>query len=471
MKGRSILKTSIACLAFLSMPFVSGCTGSSPVQSNDLPATSAAPATQIVTISPKSLQIKRGASWTFSATVANASDTTVTWSIKEGSSGGSITDAGVYTAPAVDGTGYDYVVATSKTDPTKFDIATVTVAGFVFSLTGNSASARFGHTATLLPNGQVFVAGGALSSSYFGPQALVEPAERFDPTTQTFQSAGTVARYYHSATLLANGDVLLAGGIADWSPSGNPIPTATAQLLKAGSGLLQPTGSMSALRIGHTATLLQDGRVLIAGGEVLTEAGLLRITGTAELYDPAFGTFVAAGDMTVARVFHTATPLSNGKVLITGWGGPAELFDPTTNSFTATVGVPAQRFDATATLLADGRVLIAGGDIYYDIPYVGPSELYDPTTGQFTTTGTMATPRWSHTATLLPDGTVLIAGGVSGASDTPTTGTEIYRPTTGSFTTNVPMMQARVGHTATSLADGSVLIMGGTSSSSVEIYH
>ena len=265
MKRRSILKPSIACFAFLSIPFVSGCAGSSPVPSNDPSATSAAPAAQIVTITPKSLQIKRGASWTFSATVANASDTTVTWSIKEGSSGGSITDAGVYTAPAVDGTGYDYVLATSKTDPTKFDVATVTVAGFVFSLTGNSASARFGHTATLLPSGQVFIAGGALTSSYFGPQALVERAERFDPVTGTFQSAGAVARQYHSATLLTNGDVLLAGGITDWSPSRDPIPTATAQLLKAGSGLLQPTGSMSALRWGHTATLLRDGRVLIAG--------------------------------------------------------------------------------------------------------------------------------------------------------------------------------------------------------------
>jgi hypothetical protein len=136
---------------------------------------------------------------------------------------------------------------------------------------------------------------------------------------------------------------------------------------------------MSALRIGHTATLLQDGRVLIAGGMVPTETGGLMVLRTAELYDPASGTFVTAANMTVPRIFHTATLLSNGKVLIAGWEGSAELFDPAANSFTATAGAPAVRFNATATSLTDGRVLIAGGEgINYDVFYVGSSELYDP---------------------------------------------------------------------------------------------
>jgi hypothetical protein len=467
---RRFPKIYLSCLIFLSLSLGSGCSNSLPVQAT-APATTTNPLPVVpsVSVSPKSLQIKRGTSRNFSATVTNAIDPTVTWRIGEGSSGGSITDAGVYTAPAADG--IYHVVATSKTDPTKTDSATVTVAAFVFSVTGNSASGRFGHTATLLPNAQVFVAGGALDPHYLDPHALVERAERFDPTTQTFQSAGTVARQYHSATLLANGDVLLAGGITDWSPSGNPISTATAQILKAGSGLLQPTGSMSALRIGHTATLLQDGRVLIAGGMVPTETGGMMVLRTAELYDPASGTFVTAANMTVPRIFHTATLLSTGRVLIAGWEGSAELFDPATNSFTATVGAPAVRFDATATLLADGRVLIAGGETYYDVLYVGPSELYDPTTGKFTPTGSLTTPRWGHTATLLTDGTVLMAGGYYDASNVPTAATEIYHPTTGSFTANVLMMQARAGQTATLLPDGSVLFTGGTSSSSAEIYH
>ena len=330
MKSRSILKIILSSLVFLSIPFASGCADSSAVQANSHPVTNPVPPAQIVTVSPKSLFVKRGSSTKFSAVVSNANETAVMWSVGEGLSGGAITDSGVYTAPAVDGV--YHVVAASKNDLTKTDSATVTVTASLFSLTGNMASGRFANTATLLPNGQVFIAGGALDPHYFGPQALVERAEWFDPATGTFQSTGTVAREYHSATLLANGDVLLAGGVTDWLPSGNPISTATAQLLKAGSGLLQPTGSMSALRLGHTATLLQDGRVLIAGGMVPAETGGLMVLRTAELYDPASGTFVTAGNMTVARTFHTATLLPTGKVLIAGWEGSAELFDPATNS-------------------------------------------------------------------------------------------------------------------------------------------
>lgn len=377
----------------------------------------------------------------------------MTWSIAEGPSGGSITGAGAYTAPAVDGV--YHVVATSRADPTKSDTATVAVALLVSTSTGDMASARLGHTATLLPNGQVFVAGGSILPG----GATAEGAERFDPATGAFQSAGTVARQSHTATLLANGDVLLAGGFTDRFPSGNPILTATAELLKAGTGSLQPTGSMSVPRLGHTATLLQDGRVLIVEGLVPTETGTTN-TRTAELYDPSSGTFVTTGNTTSGHTFHTAILLSTGKVLITG-DGTAELFDPATNSFTATDHAPAARFAATVTLLQDGRVLIAGGEIYYDDYYLGPSELYDPVTGQFTSTGTLVTPRLGHTATLLPDGTVLIAGGDYDASNTPTGATEIYRPTTGSFTIGLPMMQARAEHTATLLTDGSVLLIGG----------
>lgn len=407
--------------------------------------------------------MKRGASWKFSAAVTNTNDTAVTWSIQEGSVGGFITDAGIYTAPAVDGV--YHVVATSRADATKSGTASIAVMPGVFTPAGNLTTGRFLHTATLLPNGQVLVAGGL--SSINPDSTLADQAEQFDPAMGTSQLDGKVSRAYHTATVLANGDVLIAGGAINWTTR---TTTNSAFLLKVGSGILQPTGNMISPRYGHKATVLQDGRVLITGGATPS------VTATAELYDPVSGTFAPAGSMTVARTFHTATLLSNGKVLVTGWWGSAELYDPATNSFTATGSMAADRFDCTATLLPNGKVLVAGGETYYDVIYEGAAEIYDPGTGQFTLAGSMLTPRWSHTATLLPNGTVLLAGGDVDASDVPTPQTEIFHPDTSSFTKGPTMSRGRVLHTATLLSDGTVLVMGGlgtrglTGDNSAEVY-
>jgi hypothetical protein len=400
------------------------------------------------------LEIKRGASWKFSATVANATDTTVTWSVQEGTVGGTITDAGVYTAPAEDG--MYHVVATSRADTTKSGAALISVMSRAFTPTGNLATGRSSHTATLLPNGRVFIAGGLASHS---PQStLADQAEQFDPANGTFQPDRKFSGVLNSATLLTNGDVLIAGGAIDWSTR---TSTNSAFLLKSGSGILQPTGNLVAARYGHTATLLQDGRVLITGGAT--------VTATAELYDPVSGTFSPAGNMSVSRVFHTATLLANGKVLVTGWWASAELYDPATNSFTPTGSMAVDRYSYTATLLPNGKVLVAGGQYGYGDFYEGPAEIYDPGTGQFTPAGAMLTPRSGHTATLLPNGTVLLAGGdVPGY--VPTGWTEIFHPDTSSFTPGPTMSQARVLHTATLLPDGSVLVVGGSSDNSAEIY-
>jgi len=399
----------------------------------------------------------------------NASDSTVSWSIGEGSAGGTITDTGVYTAPATEG--QYHVIATSKADSAKSASAIVTVRASLFSPTGNLLVGRFsGHTATLLPSGQVFVAGG-MAYGPSGNYELVDDAEEFDPATGTFQSAGKIARSSYSATLLANGDVLIAGGLVQLSPK--EVPTDSVEILKAGSGVLQQTNNLSAPRFGHTATLLQDGRVLIAGGYVLTSAGVIQETTTAELYDPAIGTFAPTGNMSMPHIFHTATPLPNGKVLIAGGSTSAELYDPATNTFRLTGSTAAARLLATMTTLPDGTVLITGGEVSYEEIYEGPAEIYDPATGQFTLVGKMLTPRFEHTATLLPDGTVLIAGGaVDADNSTPTVGTEIFHPESGSFTAGPSMKIARAGHTATLLRDGSVLVAGGDKTgNTAEIYH
>lgn len=300
------------------------------------------------------------------------------------------------------------------------------------------------HTATLLPNGKVLIVGGG-NGSKSTDLSVVGQAELFDPATASFGGAGTDARIYHSATLLNNGDVLLAGGGS---------PGSTADLEVATSGLFVPTGEMALGRNWHTATILNDGRVLVAGGFGPDDTPVAE----AELYDPGSGKFAKVADMSRARV-PTSTLLPNGMVLIVGGDSSAELFDPSTGIFTLTGNLTVPRDSHTATLLLDGRVLIVGTQMG-----AGTSaELYDPATGRFMATGSMQTPRWYHTATLLPDGTVLVAGGVINTDNLVTSTTEIYDPATGTFTPGPDMGQARCWHTATLLPGGKVLLVGGSS--------
>ena len=219
-------------------------------------------------------------------------------------------------------------------------------------------------------------------------------------------------------------------------------------------------------RYSHTATILQDGRVLITGGTVGPK---LTVTQTAELYDPSSGSFTPVGDMIRPRAYHSAILLLTGKVLVIGGGvADAEIFDPATNSFTA-AGSTSSKSVSTATLLASGRVLVTG-ERTSDGSAAAPSELYDPATGTFTPTGTMATLRSVYTATLLLDGTVLVAGGFTFAGGpTPGSGlivpvlaTEIYNPGTGSFDPGPTMHYGRSLHTATLLPDDNVLFVGGS---------
>jgi uncharacterized repeat protein (TIGR01451 family) len=168
------------------------------------------------------------------------------------------------------------------------------------------------------------------------------------------------------------------------------------------------------------------------------------------------GTFTATGNMTTARSRHIATLLRNGRVLIAGGGSSAELYDPFTKTFTLTGSMTTSRFGPTATLLDDGKVLIAGGATPNGI-ILASAELYDPLTGIFTRTGNMISARSGHTSTLLNDGRVLIAGGIA---DTSFVSAEIYNPSTGTFAKTGDMVRPRSHHTATLLNDGRVLIAG-----------
>jgi Tol biopolymer transport system component len=259
----------------------------------------------------------------------------------------------------------------------------------------------------------------------------------------------------------------------------------TAELYDPTTGTFSATGSMIAMRGGQTATLLGDGRVLVTGGDSCGEGDRAGIWASAELYDPATGTFSQTGSMSRPRTSHDATLLPDGHVLITGGTtgqsplasgavvlasyrtaatnaevlASAELFDPATGTFSRTGSMGTPRVNHTATLLLGGRVLVVGGgDEGFDS--LRSAELYDPATGRFRVTDSMNSRRWIHTATLLGDGRVLIAGGRS-PKDTTFASAEIYDPGSGAFTQTGSMHSGRWSHTATLLPDGRVLIAGG----------
>jgi phosphoheptose isomerase len=400
-----------------------------------------------VTVSPAGAGLHPAGTMQFSATVVGSTNQTVAWTAVEGSAGGSVTSSGLYTAPSV--TGIYHVTATSPLHSNPAATVSIVVANSsYFSESGALNTRRVGHTASLLSSGKVLILGGTLS-------AADAQAETYDPATGTFTVLPSPItnpkilqqldpRAFGTATTLQDGRVLISGGDKEASSTWPSI------IYDPAANTFSETGPLNTDRIDETATLLQDGKVLVTGGT--SGGGPLAST---ELYDPATGKFSTSGSMAATRSGHTATLLPSGKVLITGGNSlvssntisvvaSAEIYDPTSGTFSSVSPMNYIRTGHTASLLSDGKVLIAGD---------GSLELFDPATLKFTAIGaaTDVQPQFG-TATLLTSGKVLVAGG--GQSELVDSATLAVSPTN-------PPIEQRDNATATRLLDGTVLIVGG----------
>ena len=303
---------------------------------------------------------------------------------------------------------------------------------------GTMPQPRRDHAAVLLDDGTVLVVGGTQSSALL-----------YDPATRAFASLGSVPfRQGVRAVKLANGRVLVVGQ--------GDSPRRTAMIYDPDTSTFAETGALNVGRSYASVTLLADGRVLVAGGQVVGPQTL----SAAEIYDPATGTFSVTGNLSEDRSGHAAVLLPSRKVLVVsgtqtttpGFGiglTSGELYDPVVGAFGAAGDASESRslFFSGLILLKDGTVLLPGGSV---------AEIFDPATGTFSRTNEMAAVHRAHTATLLPDGRVLVAGGSL------TRTVEFYDPATSTWTPGPDLPEARQQHTATLLPSGEVLVIGGS---------
>ena len=329
-----------------------------------------------------------------------------------------------------------------------------------FTWVADMRVARLAHAATLLADGRVLVTGGYVG--VFQQQRQIAGSELYDPATRRFLPAAPMVypRAWHTATLLDDGRVLIAGG--------GVYP---AEIYDPATDTFREAAAMHSSGYVHAAARLADGRVLVVANN------------HAEIYDPREGTFRVAAPYVVEELqfLNSATSLQDGRVLLVG-EGRAQIYDPARDAFSF---IPSEDCDTAAcgvelhaaTLLDDGSVLVTGG-LGYGI--MDEAELYDPAAGKFTRTARMLSHRETHAAVRLPDGRVLIVGGSGPVCVGPGYGAcswnewhasaELYDPVKGKFSPAGDMAVARAVPRATLLADGDVLITGGGFSPAAEVY-
>ena len=338
---------------------------------------------------------------------------------------------------------------------------------------GTLITPRTSHTATLLADGRVLVSGGS-----DGDLLALAASEVYNPATNNWTATGHLnqGRRNHETVLLADGHALSTGGLTSGDVS---TVTKSAETYNPATGLWSVTGNMITARAFFDAVLLANGKVLVVGGHI---ASTPFETATCELYDPATGTWSATGSLLQPRNEHHATLLADGRVLVAGGFNqaagliaPSELYDPATGTWSNSGSLTQPRDSNIQVRLADGRVLVAGGVKRFGFASHPPqitasTEIYNPATGIWSRTGSLNTPRIDFTANLLNDGRVFAAGGwdigTTGGAAQIYSSIEEYTPATGRWRTlSMALAAARFAHSTTSLLDGSLIIAGGQDNS------
>lgn len=334
--------------------------------------------------------------------------------------------------------------------------------------TGSLVQARWGHGAARLANGKVLVVGGNASEN---SSFALASAELYDSASGTWASTADMrqARSYASVTVLDGGKVLVAGG------ANKNAPLAVAELYDPVLGSWSTLPKMKVPRSHHTATLLDDGRLLVVGGGTSTKSRAS--TASAEIYDPGTGKWTRTAPMAVPRSYHTATLLKDGRVLVVGGSSTyigqgtvrasAEIFDPRTGRWTTARPMPTHRYAHEAVPLSGGRVLVAGGWSSTTVrsESLSSAEIFDPRTLAWATVGDLTTGRAQFRMAALPNGQVLAVGGL-GAGSEPLASVDLFDPISASWSATDAMPRASWWPTLVVLEDGRALAAGGASDKS-----